>query len=83
MLVTRIEKIGDSAALFLTDEMLKLLNVNYGDELEVSVEPNREFIRIARNGSKLKHRIEKAAENVLKRRESVYIKLAEGVSEKE
>ncbi len=27
MLLTRIEKIGDSAALLLTDEMLKLLNI--------------------------------------------------------
>lgn len=44
MLLTRIEKIGDSAVLFLTDEMLKLLNIGFGDEVEVSVEADHKLV---------------------------------------
>jgi hypothetical protein len=39
MLLTRIERVGDSAALLLPYEMLKLLNLCFGDEVEVSAEP--------------------------------------------
>ncbi len=74
----RIEKVGDSAALFLTDEMLNLPGIGLGDEVEVSVadekltlyEPERQRM------------IEKTTDSVLKHRENVYRRLAEGVSEK-
>ena len=39
MLLTRIERVGDSAALLLPYEMLKLLDLCFGDEVEVSAEP--------------------------------------------
>ncbi len=82
MLLTRIEKIGDSAVLPLTDEMLKLLNINFGDEVEVLAEADHKLVIRSLNESERKHLIEKATNNVIKRRESVYQKLAEGVQEK-
>ncbi|RLC02339.1 MAG: hypothetical protein DRI57_30175 [Deltaproteobacteria bacterium] len=83
MLLARIEKIGDSAALFLTDEMLKLLNIGFGDEVEVEVsaDTDRSLVIRSLNESERKCLIEKATGNVLRRRESVYRRLAEGVSE--
>ena len=84
MLLTRIEKIGDSAALILTDEMLKLLNISFGDEVEVSAGTDRSLVvRRSPNESERKRLIEKATDNVLRRRESVYRRLAEGVSEEQ
>ncbi len=80
MLLTRIEKIGDSAALLLTDEMLKLLNIGFGDEVEVSAEGECRLVIRSLNESERKRLIEKATDNVLRRRESVYRRLAEGVS---
>ena len=81
LLTTRIEKIGDSAALLLTDEMLKLLDIGFGDEVEVSAEAGRGLVVRSRNESERKHLIEKATHNVLRHRESAYRRLAEGVSE--
>jgi antitoxin component of MazEF toxin-antitoxin module len=81
MLLTRIEKIGDSAALLLTDEMLKLLNIGFGDEVEVSADTDRTLVVRSLNESERKRLIEKATGNVFRRRESVYKRLAEGVSE--
>ena len=81
MILTRIEKVGDSAALFLTDEMLKLLNIGFGDEVEVSADTDRTLVVRSLNESERKRLIEKATGNVLRRRESVYKRLAEGVSE--
>jgi len=81
MLLTRIERVGDSAALLLTDEMLKLLDIGFGDEVEVSAEADRRLVIRSRNESERKRLIEKATNNVLKRRESVYRRLAEGVPE--
>lgn len=82
MLLTRIEKIGDSTVLLLTDEMLKLLNIGSGDEVEVSAEADRSLVIRSPKESERKRMIEKAAGNVLRRRESVYRKLAEGVAGK-
>ena len=81
MLLTRIEKIGDSAALFLTDEMLKLLNIGFGDEVEVSADTDRTLVVRSLNESERRRLIEKATGNVLRHRENVYRRLAEGVSE--
>ncbi len=81
MLLTRIEKIGDSAALLLTDEMLKILNIGFGDEVEVSAEADRSLVIRSPNESERKRLIEKATGNVLRHRESAYRRLAEGVSE--
>ncbi len=83
MLLTRIEKIGDSAALILTDEMLKLLNIGFGDEVEVSAGTDRSLVIRSLNESERKHLIEKAAGNVFRQRESVYRRLAEGAPEEQ
>ena len=60
MLLTRIEKIGDSAVLFLTDEMLKLLNISFGDEVEVSAGTDRTLVVRSLNESERRRLIEKA-----------------------
>ncbi len=83
MLLTRVEKIGDSAALLLTDEMLKILNISFGDEVEVSAETDRILVVRSPNESERKRLIDKATGNVLRRRESVYRRLAEGVPEEQ
>ncbi len=83
MLFSRIEKIGDSAALLLTDEMLQLLDIDFGDEVEVSAEADRRLVVRSRNKSERKRLIEKATDNVFRNRESAYRRLAEGVSEKQ
>lgn len=44
MSFTRTEKIGDSPALLLTDEMLKLLDIGCDDEVEVSAGKDRSLI---------------------------------------
>lgn len=78
MLLTRVEKVGDSAVLFLTDEILKLLSISFGDEVEVSI-ANRELIVRPLDESERQHMIEQATNNVFNRRETVYRRLAEGV----
>ncbi|MDM8541676.1 hypothetical protein QUF90_11370 [Desulfococcaceae bacterium HSG9] len=80
MFLTRIEKIGDSAALLLTDEMLNLLGIEFGDEVEVSVQDRKLVIR-SLNKIERQRMIEKAVDDVFKRRESAYQRLAEGVPE--
>ncbi len=80
MQLTRIEKIGDSAALLLTDEMLDSLGIDFGDEVEVTVADGRLVVQ-SLTESEPRHGIEKATENVFRRRESAYRRLAEGVSE--
>ncbi len=77
MSFARIEKVGDSAALFLTDEMLNLLGVSFGDEVEVSVADQTLIVR-SPHESERQRMIEKTTDSVLKRRENVYRKLAEG-----
>ena len=62
--------------------MLKLLNISFGDEVEVSAEADHTLVVRSLDESKRKHLIEKATNNVIKRRESVYQRLAEGVQEK-
>lgn len=82
MILTRIEKIGNSAALLLTtDEILKLLNIDFGDEVEVSAEADRSLVVRSLDESERKRMIEKATGNVFRRSESVYQRLAEGVRE--
>ncbi len=81
MLLTRIEKFGDSAALILPNEMLKLLNIGCGNEVSVSAEKDCSLVVRSLNESERKRLIEKATGNVLRRRESVYRRLAEGVLE--
>ncbi len=80
MSLARIEKIGDSAALLLTDEMLNLLGIGLGDEVDVSIS-DRELVIRPRNELERRRMIEKATDNVFSRRESVYRRLDEGVPE--
>ncbi len=71
---------GDSAALFLTDEILNLLGISFGDEVEVSVADRKLVVRLPDEPER-QRMVEKASDSVFRRRESVYRRLAEGVSE--
>jgi len=79
MALIRIEKVENSAALFLTDEMLNLLGINFGDEVEVSV-VNRRLVVQSPCEARRQRIIKKSTDDILIRRKNVYQRLAEGVS---
>ncbi len=82
MPLQKIEKIGNRAALCLSEDMLTKLGVGFGDEVEISVVDHKLTVKPV-------DEIERASlfsetvEKVFKRRASVYRKLAEGVTKQE
>jgi antitoxin component of MazEF toxin-antitoxin module len=75
----QITKVGDSAALLLTEEMMNLLGIRFGDEVDVLIENNK-LIMHPPNEKEREQKLKKAIHNVFERRNSAYQKLAEGVS---
>jgi putative addiction module antidote len=74
---TQIRKIGNSFGLLLTDEILKLMDIRADDEVDITVE-NRILIISPLNEKEREQKIDKAVENIFKRRKSAYQRLAEG-----
>lgn len=74
---TQIKKIGNSAVLLLTDEILKLLDICADDEVDITVR-NRILIMSPLNETERKEKIDNAVRNIFGRRESAYRRLAEG-----
>ncbi|MCP4110530.1 MAG: hypothetical protein GY749_34245 [Desulfobacteraceae bacterium] len=56
--------------LCLTDEMLNLLGVSFGDEVEVSVADQTLIVRSPHEPERRQRMIEKTTDTVLKRRET-------------
>lgn len=77
----QVQRIGEAAALPLSAEMMELLGVHFGDEVDVMVE-NHKLIVSLPNEEERKKKIAKAVCEVFERRASVYQRLAEGVGEK-
>ncbi len=75
----QIKKVGNSAALLLNKEIMKLLAVHIGDEVEIRLE-NRNIIIQASDEILREQKLKKVTNNVFERRKSAYQKLAKGVS---
>jgi len=74
---TQIKKMGNSAVLLLTDEILKLLDICEDDEVDIIVQ-NRTLIVSPLNETERKQKIDNAVRNIFRHRESAYQRLAEG-----
>lgn len=74
----QIKKEGSSAAILLSKDMMNLLGINLGDEIDVIIE-NHKLIMIPPNEAERKKKLNKAVHDVFERRNSAYHKLAEGV----
>ncbi len=75
----QIQKVGNSAALLLTEEMMKLLAIHIGDEVEIRRE-DRNIIIQASDEILRQQKLKKVTNDVFERRKSAYQKLAKGVS---
>ncbi|MBF0379342.1 MAG: hypothetical protein HQK72_17965 [Desulfamplus sp.] len=75
---TQIKKIGNSYGILLNDEILRLMDIRADDEVDVSVE-NRILIISPLNEEEREQKIDKAVQNIFRRRKSAYQRLAEGI----
>jgi len=75
MSYTKIEKIGNSAAIFLTSDILTLLGIEFGDEVELRVE-RQELVIKAKNEFFRNQIIDQVTDEVINRRKNVYKRLA-------
>lgn len=75
----QIQKVGNSAALLLTEEMMKSLAIHIGDEVEIRRE-DRNIIIQASDEILRQQRLKEVTNDVFERRKSAYHKLAKGVS---
>lgn len=73
----QIKKIGNSFGFLLTDEILKLMDINADDEVDITVK-NRILIISPLNEKERKQKIDDAVQNTFRRRKSAYERLAEG-----
>ncbi|MEN8218918.1 MAG: hypothetical protein ABFS56_21610 [Pseudomonadota bacterium] len=74
----QIKKVGNSAALLLNEEIMKLLAIHIGDEVDVKIEKNNLIIQL--DDFAREQKLKKVTTNVFERRKSAYQKLAKGVS---
>lgn len=75
-----MQRIGEAAALPLSAEMMELLGVHFGDEVDVMVENHKLIISLPDEEGR-KKKIAQAICEIFERRASVYQRLAEGVRE--
>jgi len=74
----QVKKVGNSAALLLNEEIMKLLAIHIGDEVDVIIENNNIIIQL--DDFSREQKLKKVTTNVFERRKSAYQKLAKGVS---
>jgi len=74
-----IKKVGNSAALLLTEEIMKLLAIHIGDEVDIRVK-DRKLIIQASDDILREQKLKEVTNNVFERRKSAYQQLAKGVS---
>jgi len=75
----QIKKVGNSAALLLTEEIMKLLAIHIGDEVDIRVK-DRKLIIQASDDILREQKLKEVTNNVFERRKSAYQQLAKGVS---
>ncbi len=77
MLRKKIATIGNSAALVLSKDMLALMGVEVGDEVEISMVDQLMVVRPVPTAAK-KRKTEKAIDEVFRRRHELFKRLAAG-----
>ena len=77
MLRKKISSVGNSAAIVLSREVLKLMNLEIGDEVELSVLDQALIVRSAQEADR-SERVRRAADRVFVRRKGLLARLAEG-----
>ncbi len=75
----QITAVGDSAALLLPQEILELMGVHVGDELDIEV-VDRKLILRPLNEVEREQKFKSTTEAIFERRKSSYQRLAEGPS---
>jgi len=75
----QITAVGDSAALLLPQEILELIGVHVGDELDIEV-VDRKLILRPLNEVEREQKLKSTTEAIFERRKSAYQRLAEGSS---
>jgi antitoxin component of MazEF toxin-antitoxin module len=75
----QIKKVGNSAALLLTEEIMKLLAIQIGDEVDIRVK-DRKLIIQPSDDILREQKLLDVTSNVFERRKSAYQQLAKGVS---
>ncbi len=75
----QIKKVGNSAALLLTEEIMKLLAIQIGDEVDIRVK-DRKLIIQPSDDILREQKLLDVTSNVFERRKSAYLQLAKGVS---
>ena len=77
MLRKRITAVGNSAAIVLSRDLMKLMNLEIGDEVEISVLDRALVVRSAEEVQRAQ-RVERAADQVFERRSRLLARLAQG-----
>ena len=77
MLRKKISSVGNSAAIVLSRDVLKLMNLEIGDEVELSVLDRALVVRSAEDADR-NERMRQIADRVFMRRKGLLARLAEG-----
>lgn len=77
MLRKKISSVGNSAAIVLSRDVLKLMNLEIGDEVELSVLDRALIVRSTQEAER-NERVRRAADRVFARHKGLLSRLAEG-----
>ncbi|MBV9926081.1 MAG: hypothetical protein JOZ96_13770 [Acidobacteria bacterium] len=78
----KVTAVGNSAAIVLSRDLLQLLDLEIGSEVELSVTDKTLVVRSAREAERAE-RVKAAADRVFERRRGLLKKLAEGAGGEE
>lgn len=81
MLTKKITAVGNSGAVLLSKDLLAILDVKIGDEVEVKVVDDALMLRSIKPDER-KEKFNLSAKRVLEKRRSALARLAEGASDK-
>lgn len=77
MLNEQVITLGDPAEVLLSQEILKLIGVNAGDKIEITVSNRAVVVRPLEEAERAR-KIAAARRDIFDRRREAYLKLAEG-----
>ena len=80
MLRKRITTVGSSAAIVLSKDLLKLMDIEVGDEVEISVIDRALVLRSVADVARAM-KVKSAVDDVFERRKTLLTKLAAGVED--
>ena len=82
MLRKRITTVGNSAALVLSRDLLKLMDIEVGDEVEISVIDRALVLRSVADVARAE-KLKRTVDDVFKRRKTLLTRLAAGIEDTE